>query len=51
METLKKENKAMKTQIGRLEKSKASWGFKSKEPKKTKLDKIRGKKNLIDLNF
>ena len=51
LETLKKESKVMKQRIWYLEKSKASWGFKSKEPKKTKLDRMRGKKNLIDLNF
>ena len=50
-ETLKKENKVMKQRIWYLEKSKASWGFKSKEPKKTNLDRMRGKKILIDLNF
>ena len=48
-ETLKKENKVMKQRIWYLEKSKASWGFKSKEPKKTNLDRKRGKKNLINL--
>ena len=47
METLKKENKVMKQKIWYLEKSKASWGFKSKEPKKTNLEKKRGKKFLI----
>ena len=51
LETLKKENKVMKDKVRYLEKSKASWGFKSKEPRKTKLDRMRGKKNLIDLNF
>ena len=51
LETLKKENKVMKDKVRYLEKSKASWGFKSKEPKKTNLDRMRGKKILIDLNF
>ena len=51
LETLKKESKVMKQRIWYLEKSKASWGFKSKEPKKTNLDRMRGKKILIDLNF
>ena len=46
LETLKKENKVMRTQISRLEKSKASWGFKSKAPQKTNLVKKRGKKFL-----
>ena len=51
LETLKKENKVMKDRIRYLEKSKATWGFKSKQPKKSNLDRKRGKTNLIKSNF
>ena len=51
LETLKKENKVMGDKIRYLEKSKATWGFKSKEPKKTNLEKKRGKKFLIEFDF
>ena len=51
LETLKKENKVMSDKIRYLEKSKATWGFKSKEPKKTNLEKKRGKKFLIEFDF